>query len=566
MDGFNSFERLVAGISKDERIALLKKLQESVDPDSQILESPIHPVHADGGDIETWLKEESFLLRIWLYIKALFSNTAVGAVYNNYLLSNEAKVIGKKYPGLFDYRRRMLLSPFYEKLTELKRAADFFAPVISGLENDPGSFYVFLGSLVTPDISVRMSAEADPEALPLSREVSAELRASMVRKMEEILQTIPSEQRNAIYAAIKGIEWLRQFVRLPFERFIASFSTALDPTYTCSFDAVTTEIASFARVLCNGPRICPEILESFYLFSADNCLFETENEVPSAQEYIEKAAAQVSVIKMFITTVPLRSLGCFAYQAASWQPGQPDGAEDWFVKYKARWKKWFDERWTQWLADRKKEAVRIKMNEAFGIAIFPLIPHRPWSSMWGGLSFPNEYALGFLYTFMKRIYTGYSPVLKILSLEGEFYQKDNRVEFTDGCNELNRINTLLDTIDGKLLPEGEYGSVFSRYNDEHMRTIQVQAKINALVDTITTETSVIIAQFCDTARLMLLILGGIMAEKRDTRYDSLINLTSIQGKDNQAFRKKLADIRTGFENALNIMKELETIAAPPGLS
>ena len=86
------------------------------------------------------------------------------------------------------------------------------------------------------------------------------------------------------------------------------------------------------------------------------------------------------------------------------------------------------------------------------------------------------------------------------------------------------------------------------------------------IDTITTETSVIIAQFCDTVRLMLLILGGIMAEKRDSRYDSLSNLSIIQGKDNQVFRKKLADIRTGFESSLDIIKELETVIAPPGLS
>lgn len=566
MDGFNSFERLVAGITKDERIALLKKIQESVDPDSQILESPSQARHAEGGDIETWLKEESLFVRILLYIKALFSNTAVGTVYNNHLLANEAKIVSKKYPGIFDYRRRILTADFYEKLIELKRAADFFAPVISGLENDPGSFYVFLSSLVAPEISSRMSDEADPKSLPLTREISSELRASMLRKIEEILQNIPADQRNAVYQAIKGAEWLRQFVRLPFERFIASFSTVLDPTYTCSFDSVTTELASFARVLCNGPRICPEILESFYLFSADNCLFENGNEVPSAEEYMEKAASQISLIKMFITTVPLKVLGCFAYRSATWQPGRPEGAEDWFVKYKNRWKKWFDERWSQWLENRKKEAVRIKMNDSFGISVFPLMPHRPWCSMWGGLIFPNEYALGFLYTFMKKMYINYSPTLKTLSLEGDFYQKENRVEFTDSCNELNRINMVLDVLDGKLLPDGEYGSIFNRYNDDHMRTIQIQAKINALVDTITTETSVIIAQFCDTVRLMLLILGGIMAEKRDSRYDSLSNLSIIQGKDNQVFRKKLADIRTGFESSLDIIKELETVIAPPGLS
>ena len=503
MDGFNSFERLVAGITKDESIALLKKIQESVDPDSQILESPSQARHAEGGDIETWLKEESLFVRILLYIKALFSNTAVGTVYNNHLLANEAKIVSKKYPGIFDYRRRILTADFYEKLIELKRAADFFAPVISGLENDPGSFYVFLSSLVAPEISSRMSDEADPESLPLTREISSELRASMLRKIEEILQNIPADQRNAVYQAIKGAEWLRQFVRLPFERFIASFSTVLDPTYTCSFDSVTTELASFARVLCNGPRICPEILESFYLFSADNCLFENGNEVPSAEEYMEKAASQISLIKM---------------------------------------------------------------NDSFGISVFPLMPHRPWCSMWGGLIFPNEYALGFLYTFMKKMYINYSPTLKTLSLEGDFYQKENRVEFTDSCNELNRINMVLDVLDGKLLPDGEYGSIFNRYNDDHMRTIQIQAKINALVDTITTETSVIIAQFCDTVRLMLLILGGIMAEKRDSRYDSLSNLSIIQGKDNQVFRKKLADIRTGFESSLDIIKELETVIAPPGLS
>ena len=150
-------------------------------------------------------------------------------------------------------------------------------------------------------------------------------------------------------------------------------------------------------------------------------------------------------------------------------------------------------------------------------------------------------------------------LLKILMVEGVFYQKENLVELTDVCTELDRQRASLNKFKANIAPDGEGGLMFENLVKENLLNPKDKAKLDSLLKSLETDAALILAQWCAAARSVEQILKGVITGARNSRYDTLSNLSSIQGQHNEKFRKKLDDMQLGFEQALKIVKDLETI-------
>lgn len=564
MENYTSFDKLVMGISDEERVNLLKKIESNSDPEKENIERKKNN-NDITIDITERYQKESFLVRLWLRLKSLFTSSGIDYLYNEYLISNIAKEVEKDYPNIIDYKNGYLITDFYERLKQLKKAADFFTPGIAVYEENQGAFFVFLGSLFSPDLSKTMEEEINPYKYGLEREVTSELRTSLLRKMEEILQSIPTDIRKKLYDSIRSIEWLKHFTHLPFDKFLARFSTFLEGSNNCPMDSATLELIAFSKVLCNGKKIQTEILEALYLFSEKSQETKEINDINDSNEkadssaYIKKSFENIAMIKMFITSIPIDSITAIALNSSSYEVENLDGVEDWFIRYKGHWRKIFDQRWESWLRDKKKHATSKKIKEIFDTDTYPFIPNRPWQDIWGGITFAREYTLGFLYAFFKKVYPELNKVLKIIMVEGDFAMRENRVEYTDTYNMLNHISQTIENINEQLSPRGAYGISFNTVIKESLRTIQGQNKINNLLITIEKEVSSLTTQFAESCRVMQYIFTGILSTEKNSRYDTLVNIATIQGKTNILFRQKMKETLASFGDALDLLKELETI-------
>lgn len=566
MENSSMFDKLVSGITQNERLDLLRKLETVSDTTTQTIDSEIEDETSVEEDLTVRLKNESIFFRIFLMIKSFFKSSNVEVLYNDHLVSNNAKIIEKNYPDILDYKHGFLLSTFYNKLLELKEVADFFKQGIFSYEENQGEFYVFLGSLIIPSLSERMEKEVDPYSLSYDKEISSELRASLLRKQEEVIQTILPNDKNRLYSAIQSLDWLKSFVKLPFDRIISRFISIVNGTYTCPIDSVSSELDNFAKVLTNGKRIYTEVLEALYLLSkqdsektpqpADNKEIDIKE---LAAQYVSKSMEKLSLLKMFINSVPIKSLAAISIHSSTWSNEHYDGVEDWFVKFKSQWRKNFDKKWESWMRDKRKYLTRQRIQVMLSTEEYPHIPNRPWKDIWGGINFSREYSLGFLHALFEKLYPEQNKIFKILMIEGDFAQRDNRVEFTDNYNNFNHLSQSILAFDDKLSFKGIYGSSFSNIIKESLRTIQGQAKIDSLMLTIEAEASAMIALYCESARIMGLIIAGVLAEARNSRYDTLTNIMSIQGKSNSSFRQQLSKTRTELLESIDIIKELETI-------
>lgn len=559
-----SFDELVAGISSDERKYLLAKINQNREHSFPLVQPARE--ETDGFTLDIKLNSESFLYKLFLWIRSLVSKKHRLEIYNNDLIRSLARKINKNHPGIVDMQNGLILSLFYEKLKELKNAADFFKPYFNIFNENPGKFYVFMSTFIAPEIASSINAEADPYSVPFEKEGTKEVRSSLLKKMEGILKDIPQKSRAVMYDAVKSLNWLKRFSELPYMHFLAQFTAIVSETYTCPFTNAQTDFNALASVLSDARSIPNEALEALFLFPQrkGGATVELDQDTEkSMREFLSKSAAGISMVQMFISTVPFFALGKVIFSDYDWQIETFGGAEDWFVKFKEEWKIVFDERWESWLRDRKKSQLADVLMEKFGILSFPELPYRPWANLWGGVPFRCEMTGGFLYWFATVKYEEVMGVLNVLVLEGVFLNNDNRAEFSEAMNKFAEINHQVQLFGESLNEKGSVGSVFAKLIADHVRTLKGQNMVNSII--LNAETSVRgwESSFCDCCRTIEKVLSGILDdEKTDKKYESIQNLMTIKGRENRAYRDNLQAEREVLLESHKILAEIEPLDLP----
>lgn len=559
-----SFDELVAGISSDERKYLLAKINQNREHSFPLVQPARE--ETDSFTLDIKLNSESFLYKLFLWIRSLISKKHKLEIYNDDLIRTLARKINKNHPGIVDMQNGLILSLFYEKLKELKNAADFFKPYFNIFNENPGKFYVFMSTFIAPEIASSINAEADPYSVPFEKEGTKEVRSSLLKKLEGILKDIPQKSRAVMYDAVKSLNWLKRFSELPYTHFLAQFTAIVSENYTCPFTNAQTDFNALASVLSDARSIPNEALEALFLFPQrkGGATVELDQDTEkSMREFLSKSAAGISMVQMFISTVPFFALGKVIFSDYDWQIETFGGAEDWFVKFKEEWKTVFDERWESWLRDRKKSQLADVLMEKFGILSFPELPYRPWANLWGGVPFRCEMTGGFLYWFATVKYEEIIGVLNVLVLEGVFLNNDNRAEFSEAMNKFAEINHQVQLFGESLNEKGSVGSVFAKLIADHVRTLKGQNMVNSMI--LNAETSVRgwESSFCDCCRTIEKVLAGILDdEKTDKKYESIQNLMTIRGRENRAYRDNLQAEREVLLESHKILAEIEPLDLP----
>lgn len=561
MEGISSFDRLVIGMSQAERMEMYNKLSASFRPEDQIVAETAFSKDFDTEiDVQEKLKNESIFVRFFLYLRSLFSGIEIAQLYTGAMLQKQARSLERKYPLLISSKKRTLKFGFYDAIKNLKSVAEYFLPSINLYEEEPGRFYVFLSSILIPEIYLRIQQDSDPFLIEGTKEPSPELRMQLLRKMEDGFQEITGQARNSLYVAVSSIDWLRQFVRLPFEKMLSRFSVISAEEAVCQLDVATTELNQFARVLCNSHSVQTEVLQALFLFSVQSQLKNPNVNIDElTTQFISKSVAEIGTIRRFLVNVPLRPIALIANNKLGWSPNQPDGVENWFVKYKNEWRKMFDTQWSDWCNAQKKKEIEKKICVILESDEEPLLPYRPWLEIWTPLKFKMSLAMGFLWAFFKKAYPIMNKDLKILLRDGDFKLRDNGNEFADSFKEMNKISTDMLIYADKFSQTGEFGRVFADALEKDDRTIHTYSRFDTVMTSALSDASILATRFCNASIRLTNVLTGVVSETKVGNYDTLNNIAAIQGRENQAYRLRLERIRNNIADASECFKELQTV-------
>ena len=559
-DTKSSFDRLVAGLNAEDRLAMLNRINQM---DTQPVQLSAENVDKESNvSFQKKLRNESILYRFVLWLRALFDKKTIEQLYSQDLLLSISKKINARFPGTINYKIRSLDYIFYERLLTIKEAADFFKVYFTYVEENPGDFYVFLSSFVAPELSEKINAEADPFIFPFEKPVTPEARTELAKKLDEILNNMDKNTKQNMYSAVSQANWLYKFSNLQYIHFISQFTNVAGDAFTCPYSNVIMDYNELAAVFSNIQPIQNEVLEALFLFSQRKHLTmnaQDKDIEKAVKEFMVKALAFFGTIQSFSNNVPVRNLGRVLNSDFDWQPPNMEGAEAWFPNFRAHWRKIQDIRWNDFAREQKKRMLSENLKTDFGLDEFPVMEFRPWLKLWNRIPFNRELTGGFLSWFSTEKYEKVIQDLNVVAMEGVFYKSENRSEYSEGLNNFSNANNLMIDLLRKLSPEGEYGKLFDDFATNRVHTFQVQSQIESMMTQIEDTVKEAISLFGKGARTIERVFYGFFEEQKDGIHEPLQNITSIRGRDNRRFVDSLISIRQLLKKVLSYIAELEPI-------
>lgn len=560
-DNKDAFDKLIAGLSSDERREMLMRINQNTPESIQFVDTEGN-LYDDGPSLQMRLNGESVFYKLYLWVRSVFSKKATNKIYNEDLLVRVARKVNRDHPGLINHHAGLLDSVFYERIKTLREAADFFKPYFTFVDASPGDFYVFLSSFVSPELSDSINRNVDPFILPFTKVPSPELKNDLLRRLDELLNTMDSGTRQKLYFAISGLNWLKQFTRLPFIHFCSQFTNVAGSNFTCPYANAKNDFDHFCALFSHVVPVGNESLEALFLFSQKKDLSSNaqgKDVERAVKEFMAVANTHLATIQMFISGVPIVKVGKLVNVDYDWEPGNIEGAEAWFPSFRNHWRIIMEVRWTDWLRERKKSLLSSNLKNDFMLSEFPVIAQRPWTNLWTRVPFSYELTGGFLSWFALEQYDSMINYLNDVLLEGIFIRSENRQAYSEGLSIFVNANKQMLELLNNLAPGGAYGTLFEEFATNKVRTLQIQNQIDNMMKNTEAEVAEILKNFQKGARMIDDVFKGFFDETHDSTHEGLQNWTSLKGHQNREWRDHVRNARELIKKAIFYLSELEPI-------
>lgn len=561
-DGFN---KLARGLSEDDRKVMLDKINKSLSPSVQLVEAEHNPEN-QNITLKIKFENESIFYKFIIWLRSIIQKKQTNEVYNEDIIARIAKKINRDHPGLIDHRNFRLDTIFYQRLVALREAGDFFRPYLSYVSVNPGDFYVFLSSFVTPEITDAINAKADPFTVSFDEDHGTEKRGELLKNLDEVLSGMNAMSREKLYDSISAVNWLDEFTRLPFIHFISQFTNLVGDTITAPYKNVREDYENLAALFCDIDPVNNDILEAIFLYSKKQEL-ENNNNVQdkdiekAIKEFLMKANSKLGLIQMFISGVPIIKVGKVINADYDWNINSSNGAEAWFPAFRAQWRNIIDARWNEWLREKKKSTLVSGLKDDFQLEQFPVLKYRPWANLWLRIPFSQELTAGFLSWFVEDLYEKIIPEMNDVMMEGVFIRNENRDEYSESLNTFVQACKQMQELIGRLSPEGDLGSVFVEFEANKVRTLQIQNQIESMVSEAENIVRDSVNKFTKSCHSIDLIYNGFYSEVRDPIHEGLQNWNNIKGHQNHQWKDKLFDTHRIIKKCLYYIAEMEPIDA-----
>jgi len=559
-----NFDRLVSGLSLDERQNLLGKLKEQ----SSMSSEPLYTEDEKAIpilDIEAEYPKLPWLYRLGLFILSLFKTRPPIKIYEDHQILVLGAKTEERSPGLYDCQKGLLLPAFYRQMVKLKEAARFFYSALDmSVNRDKGAFFSFLGSLEMADIHRKLQEETDPKLLlDMNPNLSeTELRQAAFKAMDGVLSTISETYRGVMYFDARSLYCLKELSSFLFDRVIMAFSSGnAGNGETCSANLVREHLMSLSNILHSLLVVPPmPLLESLFVFILQDREkepgFDFNREV---RGLLLKAEESLDVIREFNKQVPLTWIIRCSTRNMSFSPKTISGGEDWFVVYRDYWKRRVESLFGDYMKDRRYQDLLNQFRYFLKGTSLKTLANVQSESNPDGLPIRGAFGLSFLYTFYSVVFMPeMNKILRPILIDGEFQKKENRVEFAESYNGLIKLEDEIKKFEHNISPEGDYGKRYLRARQEMSSLPVKRRKIQIVVDEASEEAGKIFADAREASRSMVNILNGITAKDSRGKYDVLSNLDKMAKRDSQLMNG-LQETGQQFQKIVKILDDIEAM-------
>ncbi|MDR1654658.1 MAG: DUF5312 domain-containing protein, partial [Treponema sp.] len=177
-----------------------------------------------------------------------------------------------------------------------------------------------------------------------------------------------------------------------------------------------------------------------------------------------------------------------------------------------------------------------------------------------GLPITEAFALSFLLTFYSAVFMkDINRFLRPILLDGQFIKRENRSEFTEGYNDLIKLEDDIRRFEANISPSGDLGRRYFQTREEMSSLPVKRRKIQVVLQEASAEAREIIDRSRDAIKTLIKVTNGIL--KSDGRYDSLSNLDKLAGRGQAqtAFLDGLGDTVKSFQKTLDLMDDIDVM-------
>jgi hypothetical protein len=561
MDTVGTFDRLAAELTLEERRDLLRKLEsQAIVSDAPLFASAELP---ETVSIENRFRESPLLLRLYLRLLSFFRRKSPLKLFEERMIARLGTMIQIRSPGLFDHRRNLLLNRMHEELLSLKESSRFFYEALDGsMVRDKGAFFAFLASLEFDVLHRRLQTETDPHTYAAGNSLAteAEIRQAAHKALESILASLDESQRAAMYRNVRSLLCLKELASFLFDRTLSAFSGVGD-RMSCPAYLLTDQLMLLNDILYSlefPPSL--SLLESLFVFDLQDRLGSEDFQlVEETRKLVSRAEEALSRIRQFNQRVPLTAVIRCTSRNLAYLPSHVPGGEDWFAVYREYWRKRIDEKFALFVRDRRKVQLEQSLGSFF--ASKPL-PHPDYfqPAPGEGPGIRNAFVLIFFAAFYRYVFAEeINKALKVVLLEGEFYKKENRVEFTDSYNELLKLGDAIQALDKKLSPTGDLGMRYDAARKEIIALPLKRRKLASIQQEADSEALGIAERATRALRTLSSVMGGILDVEGGGRYDTLSNIGNLSGRGTGTFISSLRNALQKIEKTLQMLGEIESL-------
>jgi hypothetical protein len=564
MEGTGHFDRLVSGLSLDERAKLLEKLGTQ----SNLANTSLYEDAPDDSSEQMEIRygRLPWYYKLFFFILSFFNNRKPLKLYEDYLMSKMGRELENKTPGFYNFQKDMLLAAFQVELVNLRDGSRFFYSALdASLNRDKGGLMVFLGSLEMPEIHKSITAKTDPQSLaskyPDLNEV--ELRQRAFKEMEDAIGGMSEEQRNAMYKNARSLYCLKQLSSFLFDRVINTF--IFDSTVQgniCPAASVRDQLLVLNNILFSLKEVPPmALLESLFVFvlmeQSGESGFDIQNEM---RKLLSKAEASLKMIRDFNQQVPLTILLRCMSRNMNIKPQNIGGGEDWFALYREHWKMQVDGLFTEFIRTRRQRDLQNSFKYFFKGTNLKFLENVRSDSNPLGFSVRGSYGLSFLQTFYSAVFMGeINKIIRPILIDGEFHKRENRAEFTECYNNLIKLEDLIKRFDRDISPAGDYGKRYAQAKADMSSLPVKRRRVQLVVEDAVRDSTKILSQTREAMQGMVRVLGGITGKNKDEKYDTLSNLSHM-GRGT-SFAEALEGCIEQFNRAIKLMEEIDAMEA-----
>ena len=562
MEAAANFQKLVSGLSPSERQTLLEKLNDQ----STLSSSPLYfedDRAAPAYDIEVEFSNLPWIYRLWYIILSIFKSRAPVKVFEDKRVSILGNMVEDRCQGLYDYQQAILLPGFYRHIQRLKEASHFFYSALDiSVNRDKGAFFAFLGSLEMEEVHKRLHDETSPEFIeqkfPEMQE--AEMRQVAHKTMDEAIAMITDEHRSAMYFNARSLNCLKELSSFLYDRVLMAFHANSDAGgETCSVGVVRDLLLTLNNMLFSL-KITPPLtlMESLFVFilqeRASEPSFDIEHEI---QQVLGKAEDSLTVIREFNKKVPLTWILRCSTRNMSLAPKEISGGEDWFVSYRDYWKRRIDAVFSDYSKDRVEKELHDSFRTFLKEKSLKKLENAQSPTNPDGVPIKGAFALAFINTFYSEVFIpDILWVLKPIMVDGEWQNKENRLEFFESYNNLIKLEDEIRKLDREMSHDGDYGKRYTQARQE-MSPLQIKRKKTQIViEEASEDAEKIIERARDASLNIVNLLSGVLGKDTNGRYDILINFSKIAAANSQ-FATGVSDVLSKFQTVCRIFHDID---------